>query len=113
MIYLKKTANAWNSAAFEHVIKDELQSLNIDQLPLQDALRNSAYAVDDERQVLIHNAHEKEGAIHVRAGIFFSGIDAGCSCADDPTPEETRTEYCDVGITINMDGAAQIALLDD
>ncbi|MEZ5541890.1 MAG: hypothetical protein R3F42_07590 [Pseudomonadota bacterium] len=49
--------------------------------------------------------------IHARAGLFYTGIIAGCSCADDPTPVEEQAEYCVVDITIDrLTGAATIRL---
>ena len=55
---------------------------------------------------------DDEGFIHVKAGIFYSGIIAGCSCADDPTPVDEQNEYCEVQFEINKKTAeATVALL--
>ena len=51
--------------------------------------------------------------IHVKAGIFYTGIIAGCSCADDPTPVDEQAEYCEVRLEINKATAATaISLLE-
>jgi hypothetical protein len=50
---------------------------------------------------MIINVTEDEAAIHVTAGIFYKGIMAGCSCADDPTPVGENPEYCEVRIDID------------
>jgi hypothetical protein len=48
----------------------------------------------------------------VKAGIFYSGVVTGCSCADDPTPVNEESEYCVVQLDINKQtGETAIALL--
>jgi hypothetical protein len=37
----------------------------------------------------------------VKAGIFYTGVIAGCSCADDPTPVDELNEYCVVQFDID------------
>jgi hypothetical protein len=39
--------------------------------------------------------------IRARVGVFFSGIVAGCRCADDPTPVEPQDEYCEFQFEID------------
>jgi hypothetical protein len=50
--------------------------------------------------------------VQARVGIFFAGIVAGCSCADDPTPVDSRTEYCEAVVAIDRaSGEADCRLL--
>jgi hypothetical protein len=55
---------------------------------------------------MILGASESDGHIRARTGVFFSGIDAGCSCADDPTPVEAQQEYCELEVDIDQATAA-------
>jgi hypothetical protein len=71
-----------------------------------------SYALDNKFEAMIINASEQDGFIRARVGIFYSGILAGCSCADDPTPVEPQPEYCEVQVDIDRKTAeATIALL--
>lgn len=79
---------------------------------MQQGLSTSSYATDSPRKVMIILVADDEGFIHVKAGIFYSGIIAGCSCADDPTPVDEQNEYCEVQFEINKKTAeATVALL--
>lgn len=49
---------------------------------------------------MVLGASDDPGFIHARVGVFFTGIIAGCSCADDPTPVDTQNEYCELRLTI-------------
>ncbi|WP_296802845.1 hypothetical protein [Thiolapillus sp.] len=52
------------------------------------------------------------GQILVRAGLFYTGIIAGCSCADDPGPVEEQNEYCEISVTIGKhSGKASLTLI--
>lgn len=114
MIRLAKSLTAWGTPGFEDILKQELEQLGAGQLPLQQGLTSGSYALDDNLKVLIHSVSEEAGFIRIRAGIFYAGIIAGCSCADDPTPVDEQNEYCDVRVDINKQtGEATIALLAD
>lgn len=114
MIQLAKSLAARGTPDFEAVLKHELTALGIEQLPLQQGLSGSSTVVDGKRQVMIISTTEHPGTIRVKAGIFYAGIIAGCSCADDPTPVEEQAEYCVVQIDIDTaTGAAAVTLLED
>ena len=114
MIRLTKSLNAWRTPGFEETLKGEVEQLDADRLPLQQALSTSSHVTDSQRTVTIIRASEDEDLIHIKAGIFYSGIIAGCSCADDPTPIDEQNEYCVVQIDINKQTAeATITLLDE
>lgn len=114
MIKLVKSLAAWETPEFGAAFKGELEQLAVAQLPLQQGLSSSSFATDGPRQVVILSALEKEGRIQVKAGIFYWGISAGCSCADDPTPSDEVTEYCEVWCEINKRTAeATVALLGE
>lgn len=74
----------------------------------------SAYALSHGIQTMIINSAEVDDSIQVKAGLFFKGIIPGCSCADDPTPENEYEEYGEILITINRQtGKATISCPPD
>lgn len=111
MIKLSQSLNAWGTSGFEDVLKAEIEQLDVAQLPLQQGLALSSYATDSPRKAVIIGVADDEKFIHVTAGIFYSGIIAGCSCEDDPTPVDEVTEYCKVRFEINKQTAETTAIL--
>jgi hypothetical protein len=104
--------NAWGTPDFENILKAEIAQLGAEQLPLQQGLSTSSYALDDKLNVRIIGVSEEASFIRAKVGIFYTGIIAGCSCADDPTPVEEQTEYCVVQLEINKTTAeTTVALL--
>jgi hypothetical protein len=114
MIRLPDTLNAWNTPDFRQTLKRELERLGPAGLPLQQGLSASSYALDDPVTVVVIGADDEAEAIRARVGVFYSGIIAGCSCADDPTPVEAQNEYCELEIVIDKTSAvASIGLAAD
>ena len=101
MIRLTAALGAWHSAEFSTVLKQEIEQLDGGQLPLQQGLTASSHALDDRFDAMIIGASDEAGFIRARVGIFFSGIITGCSCADDPTPVEPQSEYCELLFAID------------
>lgn len=98
-MHLPDSARAWGTADFPAVLKRELAE-HADELPLQQALSGTSAVADEPVTVVLLDAQADETSIHAKVGIFFAGILAGCSCADDPTPVEPQTEYCELRIAI-------------
>lgn len=112
MIRLTKSLNAWGTPEFENILKAEIEQMGADQLPLQQGLSTSSYALDDKLNVRIISVSEEANFIRAKVGIFYAGVIAGCSCVDDPTPVEEQVEYCVVQLDINkMTAETTIALL--
>lgn len=112
MIHLMQSRTAWGSNAFYEVFKEELQNLSAEQLPLQQGLSLSSSVSEEAFQAMVINAVGEQDVIRVKAGIFYSGIIAGCSCSDDPSPMDLQTEYCNVECTIDKTtGQAVVKLL--
>jgi len=105
MIRLVRALNAFGTSDFEDVFKTELEQ-RADQLPLQQGLSASSYALADSLKVMIINVANDAEFIRVKVGVFYSGIIAGCSCADDPTPIDENSEYCEMQIDIDRKTAA-------
>lgn len=101
MIRLTRSLAAWEQEGFNAVFKAELEEVSVHELPLQQGLSLSSSVSAEPFQVMVINALADEGAIRVKAGIFYSGIIAGCSCSDDPSPTDLQSEYCEVECTID------------
>jgi hypothetical protein len=114
MIRLPHSLNAWGTPGFNDVLKREIEQLDAAALPLQQGLARSSHVTDRPFQAMIIGVHEAAGLIRVKAGIFYTGIIAGCSCADDPTPIDELTEYCVVQLDIDRTTAdATVTLLEE
>lgn len=97
---------------FLKYLKTELEQLGHEQLPMQAGLSNSSYVTDTPYTAVILGSEIQEGFILVRAGLFYTGIIAGCSCADDPGPIDEINEYCEIELLIEKtSGNASIKLL--
>ncbi len=113
-IRLPDSVAAWNTPAFRDVLKREIERLDPGLLPLQQALSATSYALGEGFQAMVLGVSEQAGIIRAEAGVFFSGIVAGCSCADDPTPVEPQNEYCELRFEIDMaTGAANVSQVGD
>lgn len=100
MIRMPDTVAAWNTPAFAVVMKRELAA-QAAMLPLQQAAASTSVVLDVPPEILFIGAAAREGQIDIRIGVFFSGIVAGCSCADDPTPVEPQPEYCELQLSVD------------
>lgn len=113
MMRLDKALGAWGTPDFAATLKREIEQLGVDQLPLQQGLSSGNYALAEPVTATILDVAEMENVIRVRAGIFFSSVIGGCSCADDPTPVDKITEHCEIRLDIDKATAATtIALVD-
>ncbi len=111
---LADSLHAWGTPDFKRILKSEIEQLDASQLPLQQGLTIGSYALDDKLDVIVIGAAEAEGYIRVKAGIFYTSIIAGCSCADDPTPIDENNEYCVMQVDINtITAEAALTLLAD
>ena len=112
MIRLTKTLDAWGTPDFKDILKKEIEQMGADQLPLQQGLSTGSYAIDNKLHAMIIGVSEGADFIQVKAGIFYSGVIAGCSCADDPTPVNEENEYCVVQLNISkITAETTVALL--
>lgn len=111
MIRLTKSLQAWGTSNFEGVLKTELEQISADLLPLQQGLAITSHVTESPHKVMIINVADEAGAIRVKAGIFYSGIVIGCSCADDPTPINEQSEYCEVQFVIDKKTAETSVIL--
>jgi hypothetical protein len=105
MIRFTDALRAWGTPGFRDSFKAEIRALNATQLHLQEGLSGSSHALEGQHEAVVLAAAEQDGCIRAKVGIFYAGIIAGCSCADDPTPVDEQTEYCELQIDIDKDTA--------
>jgi len=105
MIRFKKLLGAWNTPTLDGVFKQEIAELDAGVLPLQQGLSISSHVTDRPVQAMILDLSEDADLIRIKAGIFYTGIIAGCSCADDPTPIAEQNEYCVLQFCIDKQSA--------
>lgn len=113
MIKLNKTLLAFDTADFNKVAKDEITSIDPALLPLQQGLSLSSYVGQTPFNITILNVTDENSAIKIKVGVFYTGIIAGCSCSDDPSPVDEQNEYCELQFKINKPGAETDVLLLD
>ena len=109
-----RSVAALGGEGFRAAVKAEIEALDVELLPLQEGLSRSSHVSADRVGATILRVEEGDGRIRVKAGLFYTGIIAGCSCADDPTPVDALTEYCEVWIDIDpATGAGSVALANE
>ena len=97
--------NSWKTSSFKKIFKDEVERLEARSLPLQAGLSQGSYVSDTKFTAMLIGATENSEFIIVRAGVFYTSIIAGCNCADDPSPVDEQTEYCEVQLDISKETA--------
>ena len=114
MIRLPNALNAWGTPGFEAILKQEIEELDAAHLPLQQGLAISSHVTDRPFRAMVISVREEPGVIRVKAGIFYTGVIAGCNCADDPTPIDEQNEYCVVQFEIDRATAdTTVTLLEE
>lgn len=111
LIYFKASSRAWGTPNFQAVFKQEVEKLDLEQLPLQKGLTCANYVSDAPITMAVHSVVELEKVIRVKSGIFYQGILGGCSCTDDPTPASDINEYCEVQFDIDKLTAVTVITL--
>ena len=111
MITLDKSLKSWGTPEFKQVIQQEIAQLDHALLPLQQGLSISSAVTDQPVQAMILATQEETGLIRVKAGVFYAGVIAGCSCADDPTPLAEQNEYCVLEFCIDKQTAQTMVSL--
>jgi len=105
MFNLEASLKAWNSTSFTPTFKREVGALAHKHLPLQKGLSLSSYVSNQPITAIVNNTSETRTHINIKTHIFYTGIIAGCSCADDPTPLDTQNECCELIFCIDKQTA--------
>lgn len=113
MINLIKVVEDDSPAAVADVLKRELEKIDGLSLPLQQGLSRSSYTDGRNFGVTVLSVQQEVNGLHAKVGILYQGIIAGCACADDPTPESTIDEYCELELVISECGDTTVSLLEE
>ncbi|MGM0594781.1 MAG: hypothetical protein ACQETD_09615 [Pseudomonadota bacterium] len=114
VVHLPQTLAAWGRDDFAECCRAELEALPHDALPLQQGLALSSCVSDEPFRLMVISSGADERWLRIKAGVFYSGIIAGCSCADDPSPTDVQPEYCELLLLVDRrSGEAQVALLEE
>ena len=105
---------AWATPDFQTILKEEVEGLDAALLPLDAALTRGSHVSARRVGARVLRAEATPERIEVKLGLFFTTLIAGCACADDPTPEDDLTEYCEVWMRIDRRTAeTEVALVED
>ncbi|HFD31098.1 MAG TPA: hypothetical protein ENJ28_00085 [Gammaproteobacteria bacterium] len=113
MITLTKAVEAFGTEVFSEKLKSDIENIDKNLLPLQQGLSLSSYVGPSPFKAIILTTSEQGDTISAKIGIFYTGIIAGCSCSDDPSPVDEQNEYCELQFTINKSNAKTTAKLLD
>lgn len=114
MIRFTESLAAWGTPQFDDALRREIEQLDPAALPLQQGLAHGSHVADGPVQVRVIGASDDGDTLRARVGVFYAGIVGGCSCADDPTPVDELSEYCELRIEITRaTAAATITLVTD
>ena len=111
MIRFTDALHAWGTPEFSAILKQAIEQMTGEQLPLQQGLTSSSHALDDKLEAVIISVVDEGRFVRARAGIFYTGIIAGCNCADDPSPVNEQNEYCEIQLDIDKSTAATTIIL--
>lgn len=113
MIKLSQSLQAFGTSNFAYIVKQEIKNISAESLPLQQGLSLSSYVGNAPFSITILNTTDKNNTLIIKAGVFYTGIIAGCSCSDDPSPVDEQNEYCEIQFSVDKDTAeTDITLLD-
>ena len=101
MIRLTQTIDLFGTPDFKRIVKKDIQNIDPTLLPLQQGLSLSSYVGPSAFSAIILKVTEEANTVRIKAGIFYTGIIAGCSCSDAPSPTDEQTEYCELQFNIN------------
>jgi len=112
MFTLQKSLQAWDKKNFNNTFKSEVSTLDKQLLPLQKGLQLSSYVSAEKITPVILASSANTTHLLIKTTIFYTGIIAGCSCSDDPSPQDTQQESCDLLFHINRhNGETSIELV--
>ena len=109
MTQLTQSLRQWGQLAFERTLKQELQKLDLNQLPLHLAVTEGGLVDESPIEATIIRSEDDESQINIKAGIFFTEMVPSCSCGDEP---QLKPVYCNINIIINKHSAETAFILD-
>lgn len=100
MIRLTRTLHAWGKPDFNAVFKQDIEQLDVKELPLHHA----ASTTDGKRisAVVIGAANDSDkDLIRAKAGIFYAAMLGFTTCDDESGPIDEQNEYCELQFDID------------
>ncbi|MGA7979279.1 MAG: glucosamine--fructose-6-phosphate aminotransferase [Chromatiaceae bacterium] len=88
----------WNTDSFCQTLRREIADLPDSTLPLDRGISQGGRVDESEMAVTILATRDDEGAVYAKLGVFFAEVVGGCSCGDDPSPENA---YCEMQLRID------------
>ena len=77
MLRLSKSLSAWGTPAFEEILKEEIERLDVGVLPLQQGLSRGGYSDGEGLSVMIIGISDEPTLIRAKTGVFYTAIIAG------------------------------------
>lgn len=78
----------WIGRGFDDAcLRDRLNGLPTGILPLADACTQGGRVDESARSIGVLRSWHEDGCGHVRIGVFFGEVVAGCNCNDDPVTD--------------------------
>jgi hypothetical protein len=111
-VKLERAVAAWGSGDFERTLKHELEGLTVHDLPLQAALRGASRVAEQGFSVMVLGSSADGRRVSARIGVFFTGMEAGSCCADDPSPPCEQAEYGELRVEIDKATAEAFVSLE-
>lgn len=106
-VYIK-SVSAWGSETYLSELKTELESIPINDYPLQAVSQLTGYVDESAYEISILHSHANQSQIEHRIGLFYAELLSGCNCHDDPV---AIPAYCEFQLTIQkVDGQASLTL---
>ncbi|MDH5544177.1 MAG: hypothetical protein OEZ43_01215 [Gammaproteobacteria bacterium] len=113
MIQFPQSLCAIDGEGFERRFVAFVQTLSTDALLLQQGLQYSSVVSESPFSAMLLSTTQDDTRIYVRVRILYSGVIAGCACADDPSPPIENPEQCDLEFSIEKrTGQAKLVLLE-
>jgi len=109
MTQLSQSLQQWGRPEFERTLKQEIQQLKPNQLPLHLAVTEGGLVDKSPIEATITRSADDGNYITIKAGIFFTELVPSCSCGDEP---QAKPVYCDITILIDKDSAEARFLLE-
>ena len=98
MACFRATLDAWEDPAFGDILRRDVAACQARLRHIAErASASGCLATEDLAITLLGRVWNPDG-IHIRIGVFFRTVLAGCSCGDEPSMENG---YCEVRITID------------
>ncbi len=99
MTTLKHSADAWGTERFAAVLKDELEQLRADVLPIAHVLEPDDRLDDSDLGVIVNEVSDDAQHIFAKVGVFFAKFVECTTCGGGSGMHDEA--YCELLVTID------------